>query len=73
MKKGTLVCYRSVSGQVYDAVLIADVITATNRVAIDITIPGQKEPMRFSRALWYDSDPGEVSTCWPRIPQRAKV
>lgn len=63
--RGDEVCYRSVSGEIYEAVLTSDV-GPVGFVAVEIKLPGVREPVQFSRAKWRDQETDEVAACWPR-------
>lgn len=63
--KGKLVSYRSISGEIYDAVATSEV-SPIGFVAIEMTLPGVCEPVKFSRAKWRDQETDEVIACWPR-------
>lgn len=65
MAKGDAVSYRSVSGEIYNAVLASDV-NPVGFVAIDITLPGVREPVKFARAKWREAETSEACCCWPR-------
>jgi hypothetical protein len=43
--------YRAIAGDVYDAVLAGDV-RPDGFVAVDVIVPGQRDPVTFSRARW---------------------
>jgi hypothetical protein len=65
-KRGDAVRYRAIAGEVYDAVLAGDV-RPDGFVAVDVSVPGQREPVTFSRVIWRESEPGDWSVCtaWP--------
>jgi len=64
-RKGDAVSYRSISGQVYDAVLASEV-SPVGFVAVEVSLPGTREPVKFSRVKWREAESSEVICCWPR-------
>lgn len=64
-RRGDPVHYRSISGDIYDAVLTSDV-SKVGFAAVEISVPGAREPVKFSRAIWRDRETDEVTACWPR-------
>jgi hypothetical protein len=57
------VIYRSRSGDLLDADVVFE---SAGTVAIDVRVPGCREPMRLSRIPISDADSGKPGSCFSR-------
>jgi hypothetical protein len=65
VKRGTAVSYRAIAGDVLDGVLACDV-RPDGTVAVDVSIPGCREPLHLSKVLWRDGPTKERYAAWPK-------